>query len=293
MNTVTKLGKRSQIEYFKLLIPILVAVLVLIIVPLTSVIGLAFTNFSFVTMKENRFIGLANFVKMVTDYRFWNSLKVAGIFGVTTVSLQIILGLGIALILVTKYRISKISRTLFLLPLTTPPIVASLMWKLFFTPTNPGMNYVLGVFGIKGPNWFDKPFSAMSAIVIANVWQWTPFCMLLFIAALESMPEDPFESAIVDGASLWQRFWRITFPLIWPTVTFVATFRAIESLKLFPLVYVMTGGGPGISTEPINYYAFSSAFEYNRMGYGSALVVVMMILVILIVVVMKRRSYEI
>lgn len=293
MDKRTKLDRRSQMEYIKLLIPILVLVLLLIIIPLSSVVGLAFTNFSFVTMKENRFIGLANFVKMATDERFWNSLKVAAIFGSTTVTLQIILGLGLALILVTKYRISRASRTLFLLPLTTPPIVASLMWKLFFTPTNPGMNYVLGLFGIKGPNWFDKPHSAMSAIVIANVWQWTPFCMLLFVAALESMPEDPFESAIVDGANLWQRFWKITFPLIWPTVTFVATFRAIESLKLFPLVYVMTGGGPGISTEPINYYAFSSAFEYNRIGYGSALVVVMMILVVLIVIVLKRRSYEV
>ncbi|MCK4515530.1 MAG: sugar ABC transporter permease, partial [Spirochaetaceae bacterium] len=265
-------------------------VALLIIIPLVFVLGLSVTNFSFVTRQNNRFVGLANFVRMATDARFWNSLRVAGVYGVWSVSIQVVLGLGISLLLVSKYRFAKASRTLLLLPLTTPPIVASLMWKLFFTPTNPGMNYVLGLFGIDGPNWFDAPFTAMSAIVIANVWQWTPFCMLLFIAALESLPQDPYQSAIVDGASSWQRFRLITLPLMWPTILFVTTFRAIESLKIFPLVYVMTGGGPGTSTEPINFYAFSTAFEFNRIGYGSALVVVMIILVVLIVVLLRRRS---
>jgi multiple sugar transport system permease protein len=287
------LKQRADLELYKLLIPIAVTVALLILIPVFSVVGLAFTNFSFVTPGENRFIGLANFVKMIGDGRFWNSLRVAAVFGVSTVTLQIVIGLSIALLLVSGYKFSRAARTLFLMPMTTPPIVASLMWKLFFTPTNPGMNYVLSQFGIKGPNWFDTAVGGMSAIIIANVWQWTPFCMLLLLAALESLPSDPFESAIVDGASAWQRFWLITFPLLWPTILFVATFRAIESLKLFPLVYVMTGGGPGTSTEPINFYAFSTAFEFNRIGYGSALVVVMMLLVVLIVVVLRRRSYEV
>jgi len=286
----TALARRSQRELYQLLIPILVAVILLIVIPLISVVGLSVTNFSFVTPQNNRWVGLGNFIRMATDRRFWNSLKVAGILGVWSVSLQVLLGLGISLLLVTRYRFAKASRTLMLLPLTTPPIVASLMWRLFFTPTNPGMNYVLSQFGIKGPNWFDTPFTAMSAIVMANVWQWTPFCMLLLVAAIESLPEDPFESAIIDGANWWQRFRLITLPLLWPTILFVATFRAVESLKIFPLVYVMTGGGPGTSTEPINFYAFSTAFEYSKVGYGSALVVIMMFLVVGIVVALRRRN---
>jgi multiple sugar transport system permease protein len=254
---------------------------------------MSFTDLNIISKQPAKFMGLKNYIKMFGDDRFWNSLRVAAIYGVGSVGLQVLFGFIISLLVVQTYNLARTSRVLLLLPMTTPPIVASLMWKLFFTPGNPGMNYVLGLFGIQGPSWFDSGTTALAAIILANVWQWTPFCMLLFTAALESLPASPFESAIVDGASSWQRFHLITLPLMKPAIVFVTTFRLIESLKIFPLVYVMTGGGPGTSTEPINFYAFSTAFEFNRIGYGSTLVIFMVLLVILIMLVIRRQDYEV
>ena len=162
-------------SYLLLIIPTLVFVIILISIPLLSVFGLSFSNFSLVTPGRNRMVGLGNYAKMLGDERFWNSIRVALIYGVSSVSLQVLFGLVLALILMNRYRATIWSRTLFLLPMAIPPIVASLLWKLFFTPTIPGVNYLLSLVNIKGPNWFDSLLFALSAIIIVNVWQWTPF----------------------------------------------------------------------------------------------------------------------
>jgi multiple sugar transport system permease protein len=281
----SRIKKRS---YYFLLAPTLITVIVLIIIPLLGVVGLGFNKFSLMTPDKNRFVGFDNYLRLLGDERFWSSLRVALVYGVGSVFFQVFFGLLLALLLAKKFRATIGSRTLFLIPMTVPPIAASLMWALFFTPSIPGINYLLSVFGIRGPSWFDHPVSALSAIIIANVWQWVPFCMILILATLESLPTDPFESAVIDGANGLQVFWYLTLPLIRPTILFVATYRIIESLKVFALVHVMTGGGPGIATMPVNYYAYMNAFEYNKMGYGSSIVVLMLILVVLIVLFMTK-----
>jgi multiple sugar transport system permease protein len=275
-------------RHLVLLIPVLVTVIVLIIIPLFVVIWLSLNKYTLVTPWKNAFVGLENYRRLMLDERFWSSLKVALYYGVGSVALQVILGLGLALLLENRYRATMFSRTVFLLPMAIPPIVTSLMWKLIFTPSIPGLNYMLGVIGIRAPNWFDDPFTALSTIIVANVWQWIPFCMITVLATLEALPTDPFESAQIDGANALQVFLHIKLPLLRPTLLFVTTYRVIESLKIFPLVHVMTGGGPGVSTSPVNYYAYKNAFEYNKMGYGSAIVMLMLVIVVLFVLFMTK-----
>jgi multiple sugar transport system permease protein len=285
MASYSKIKRRRHLV---LLIPVVVTVIVLIIAPLIIVIGLSLNKYTLVTPWKNQFIGLGNYTRMMGDERFWSSIKIAFYYGVGSVGLQVGIGLGLAVLLANRYRATMFSRTVFLLPMAIPPIVTSLMWKLLFTPSIPGLNYMMSLFGLKGPSWFDDPFTALTAIIIANVWQWIPFCMIILLATLESMPTDPFESAEIDGANRWQTFCHIKLPLLRPTLLFVTTYRVIESLKIFPLVHLMTGGGPGVSTTPVNYYAYMNTFAYNKIGYGSAIVVMMLILVVLFVLFMTK-----
>jgi multiple sugar transport system permease protein len=199
-----------------------------------------------------------------------------------------LIGLMLAVLLHSKAAGMKWSRGIFLVPMSIPPIAVAIVWRLLFTPVVPGVNYILSLIGIRGPAWFDNPVTAMSSIIIAYTWKWIPFVMIIVLAALESLPEDPFESAVIDGANGWQIFFLITLPMLRPTLLFVATYRAIESMKLFALVYVMTSGGPGVSTEPMNYYAYATSFQYNKMGYGATLVCAILLIIILVVFLMTR-----
>jgi multiple sugar transport system permease protein len=198
--------KDRRRQLILLLIPSVILIAIFIIIPLFFVFGLSFFRFSLLEPWKNGFTGLQNYINLVMDDRFWNSLKVAGILGVSKVALQIFFGLALSLLLHSKIPGSKSTRTLFILPMTIPPIVGSVMWKLLFNPTVPGINYVLSWFGISGPIWFETPLLALSPIIIANVWQFMPFVMLMLLAALESLPTDPFESAAIDGANNFQIF---------------------------------------------------------------------------------------
>lgn len=258
--------------------------------PLALVFGLSFFKYSLLEPLKNGFSGLSNYFKLIADERFWNSLKVAAILGVSTVGLQVFLGFVIALLLNSKIPGAKSTRALFILPMTIPPIVGSVMWKLLFNPNVPGINYVLSWFGITGPIWFGTPLLAITPIVIANVWQFMPFVILILLAALEALPTEPFESASIDGANSWQIFFRMTLPLMKLPLIFVITFRIIDSLKIFPLIYVMTGGGPGTSTEAVNFYAYNTAFIRNEIGYASAIIVVMVFIVLILVFFIRRTS---
>ena len=274
--------------YNLLLLPTILTVSLLILIPILAVIVLSFTNFSFISMKSSGFVGLQNYLKLLRDARFLNSIRVSLTISVFTVVLQVIFGLMLALLLHSECKSVKWSRGLFLLPMSIPPIAVAIVWKLLFTPSVPGINYLLSVIGIHGPAWFDRAGTALFSIVAAYTWKWIPFVMIILLSALESLPLDPFESAVIDGANRWQVFTRITVPMIRPALLFVTTYRAIESLKMFSLVYVMTAGGPGVSTEPMNYYAYTMAFKYNQMGYGAALVFAILVVIIVVVVLMTK-----
>ena len=279
---------RRNKTYLLLLLPTFITVGILILLPILAVLVLSFTNFSFLTMGKNRFVGFANFAELLHDMRFWNSIRVSFTISAGTVILQVLAGLALALILHSECRMVKWTRGVFLLPMSIPPIAVSIVWTLLFTPTVPGINYLLSLVGIAGPAWFDSPGSALIAVITAYTWKWIPFVMIILLAALESMPRDPFESAVIDGANQSTIFFRITLPMLGSALVFVTTYRAIESLKMFSLVYIMTSGGPGVSTEPMNYYAYTTTFKYGQMGYGATLVFAILLIIILVVLLMTK-----
>lgn len=225
---------------------------------------------------------LANFEELVNDHRFLDSLGVQLRLSVFTVAFQLLLGLGAALLLNSRLRFLEAIRALFIIPMVLPPIVVAIMWKVLFTPDISVLNWALGALGLPQPAWLAHPRLALPAIIIADTWEWFPFALLMLLAALQMMPAEPLEAARIDGAGAWQVFRHVVLPLIRPAIVVTVLFRLIESVKAFPLIFVMTGGGPGTVTEATNYYAFLQGFNYSLIGYSAAISVVVLASVLII-----------
>lgn len=219
---------------------------------------------------------LANFVELLDDHRFLDSLGVQLRLSIFTVAFQLLLGLGAALLLNSRLRFLEAIRALFIIPMVLPPIVVAIMWKVLFTPDISVLNWILGVLGLPQPAWLAHPRLALPAIIIADIWEWFPFALLMLLAALQMMPTEPLEAARIDGAGHWQVFRYVVLPLLRPAIVVTVLFRLIESVKAFPLIFVMTGGGPGTVTEATNYYAFLQGFNYSLIGYAAAISVVVL-----------------
>ena len=219
---------------------------------------------------------LTNFVDLPQDGRFLNSLGVQLRLSAFTVLGQLLLGLGAALLLNRRSRVLEAIRALFIIPMVLPPIVVAIIWKVLFTPDISVLNWVLGLAHLPEPAWLAEPRLALPAIVVADVWEWFPFTLLMLLAALQMMPAEPIEAARIDGAGTWQVFRHVVLPLLRPAIVVTVLFRLIESVKAFPLIFIMTGGGPGTVTEATNYYAFLQGFTYSLLGFSAAISVVVL-----------------
>ena len=219
---------------------------------------------------------LANFVELLDDHRFLGSLGVQLRLSVFTVAFQLLLGLAAALLLNSRLRFLEAMRALFIIPMVLTPIVVAIIWKVLFTPDISVLNWALGLLGLPQPAWLAHPRLALPAIIIADIWEWFPFTLLMLLAALQMIPAEPLEAARIDGAGAWQVFRHVILPLLRPAIVVTVLFRLIESVKAFPLIFVMTGGGPGTVTEATNYYAFLQGFNYSLIGYSAAISVVVL-----------------
>lgn len=273
--------------------PALLILIVLIVIPFLTVFEQSFTDADTFTFERGDWVGAANYSRLIKDQRFWNSIQVTLLLSISTVVLQMLLGFALALLLWKPGHLVGLARGLVLVPMVLPPVVVGILWRMFFQPTLPGVNYLLQLVGIAGPDWFGNTWSALAAIILATTWQWTPFVFLLLLAGLQALPISPYESATIDGAGPLQKFGYITLPLLRRILVFVAIYRLVESFRIFPIVYVMTSGGPGSTTEPVNFYIWIQAFNAYKMGYAGALVMATLILLGLvagIMIIYGKRS---
>lgn len=216
-----------------------------------------------------------NYLSALDDERFTESLWVQLKLSASTVAAQTLLGLAVALLLNGRARLVQALRTVFLIPMLLPPIVAALIWKILYTPDVSPMHRALAALGTPMSSLITNPETALWAIAFADTWEWFPFTMLIILAALQMVPREPLEAAKVDGAGPFQLFWYVVLPYIRPSIVVAALFRLIDSIKAFPLIYVLTSGGPGTATQVTNYYAFTQAFNYAYWGYASAIAVML------------------
>nr|WP_306267304.1 sugar ABC transporter permease [Pararhizobium sp. IMCC3301] len=258
--------------YVRMLLPALLAVAAFAIVPLVGMFGLSLTDYNLINGWSGNF-GIDNFLRLWDDRRFVNSVYVLAALSGFGVAFQVLLGTAIAVGLQKIVSNWKLARGLFLIPYAVPHIAVALVWLSLFTPTLSPINAFFDIFGMTVPAMLTTQNGAIAAIVIADTWATYPFVMLLILAALNGISDDLDEAAALDGASRIQTFFYITLPLLMPALLMVTLFRFIDSLKHFPLIFVMTKGGPGRSTQVTNFYAYVQTFQNSNVAYGATIAV--------------------
>jgi multiple sugar transport system permease protein len=273
-------AERRRFNRFALA-PSLIVLLVIAGLPALYLIAVSLTPFQLTEpgSATNFSSPLRNYRLLPGDPRFVNSLWVQAKLSFWSVLLQVLLGMLLALLLNVQSRLVEFARTFFLIPMVLPPIVVAVIWKLIYTPDISPLYYAASLLNIAMPSLTSSVDFALISIIIADTWEWLPFTFLMVLAALQTIPDEFSEAALVDGANSWQIFWYVTLPFIAPILLISGMFRLIDSVKAFPLIFLLTGGGPGSVTEVTNYYAYLLAFDTNEIGYSSAVTVVMLLLV--------------
>jgi multiple sugar transport system permease protein len=215
--------------------------------------------------------------KMGGDPRFWNSLALTAVYTASTVVLQVLMGLSLALLVLQIPRGQALLRMAAILPIVLAPVVVGLFWRtLVLAPDFGLVDVVTRALGLGSHNWLGDPQLALISVIAIHTWQWTPFAFLVLLATLATLPPDVYEAARLDRAGAWQRFWHITLPLIRPAVVMVVILRTMTALSAFAAIFAATGGGPGTATEILNLYAYRTSFTELNLGYGSALAMVLL-----------------
>ncbi len=225
------------------------------------------------------FVWLANYAEAMTDGRFWGAMLHTAIFTVGTVTLELVLGLILALALNRAYRGRGLVRAAVLVPWAIPTVVAALLWRFMFDAQAGIANAVLIDIGLMERPfvWLIHAWAAWAPVILADVWKMTPFVALLLLAGLQNIDDSLYEAARIDGAGPWRQFIHVTLPLLKPAILVALIFRTLDAFRVFDLIYVLTGGGPGTSTEPIALYTFNALLQNLRFGYGSALSVIVFV----------------
>ncbi|MFW6181949.1 MAG: carbohydrate ABC transporter permease [Spirochaetota bacterium] len=282
--------KKRRYTWVFFVMPAVVVLLGIVIFPLFFSLSLSLHEWNVIREKEWSWVGLRNFADILfLDPYFRDSLKVTALYLVGTVPLQLFFGLLVALVLskITS-RIIGLLRTTLIIPSIMTPIVVGIIWRLMYNPDLGMLNYFLSLLGLPPVNWTGMPRTALPSVIMADIWEWTPFMALILLAGLQALPREPFEAAEVDGASGFQTFRFITLPLLSPVIIVATLIRLMDSFKTFDLIFVLTQGGPGMSTEIMNYYTYRNGFKFFHMGYASALSWLLVIIVTLISILLVR-----
>ena len=222
------------------------------------------------------FIGLSNFVRILADPELHVAVKNTVVFTSIAVTLEFLLGLGLALLFDKYIRRLNFLKTILLAPMMIPPIAVALTWKLIYQPQFGVLNELMFRLGLPSQAWAGDVNLAMATIIAADVWEWTPFIFLLMLAGLASLPSEPYEAAQVDGASAWRQFWDLTVPFLKPVIAIALILRIMDALRLFDLVFILTVGGPAGATETLSLYVFKVAFTFVDIGYAAAISLVIL-----------------
>jgi len=267
--------------------PAVVVLFLIVVLPIAFNIYLALTKWT-VGLGQPAFVGLDNFIDLFTDERVWNGVQVMVYFSGLSLALEIGLGLLIALYFNREFRGSEIVQAIYIFPFAATPVAVALIWRIMLNPEIGVLNYLLRSVGLPGSLWVSSEQMVIPALVLVDVWKWTPMITLIVLAGLKSLPPDPYEAARIDGANALQIFWHITLPMIRPVLIAALMLRSLDNLKEFDMIYTITQGGPGIASETLYLYSYTVGFGFFKAGYGSALMVVVFLIVLLFNVVMNR-----
>ncbi len=264
--------RRSARPYL-LVIPA-VALTIGILYPFVQGAIYAFQNYR-ATRPDPEFIGFRNFERILTDEGFWHSVTVTAKFAIGATVVETVLGVAVALLLARSSAVTRVLERFLILPLMVAPIIATIMWRLMMQPSVGILNYVLRPFGLGDVAWTDTPTMAMFSVILIDVWIYTPFVALLVLAGLRSLPRAPFEAASVEGAGFWFTFRNLTLPMLWPYILVAVIFRFMDSLKVFDVIFALTGGGPGNATMALQVQAYQDAIPFSNFSLGQTYMLIL------------------
>ncbi len=275
--------------------PAAIVVFILMIFPVFYTVYMSVHSWFASSLTRPEFIGIKNFQRaFFEDERFRNALWLTLYFTALATALQVVLGVALALLLNRPFRGKGFFRSIFLLPMVATPVAIALVWMMMYNPTLGVMNYIVGLVKLGPFKWVSDANLVIPALAIVDTWEWTPLITLITLAGLATLPLEPYESALIDGATPAQMFWRITLPLLRPTIMVALLFRSIDCLKTFDIIYVMTAGGPGFASETLNVYTFQVGLFDFHIGYACSLLVILFTLVLavsLLLIKVRRGSW--
>src|SRR5918994_4105108 len=274
------LGDRSLAGLF--VSPALALLLFLSVFPLLWALYLSFTDYSATRDTPAEWVGFGNYLDILTSSAVHDRAITTLVYVVGAVSLQTLLGFSIAYLISRRVRGRGLMTTLFLVPMMLSPVVVGLFWRFMLDTQFGVINSLLGSLGLGSVEWLTNQRMALASVILVDTWQWTPFIMLIALAGLTAVPRYLYEAASIDRASEWFRFRHITLPLVWPLLLIAILFRAIEAFRLFDLVYILTSGGPGVSTETLSFHVYKVAFLGFNPGTASAYGILMVLVVIVL-----------
>jgi multiple sugar transport system permease protein len=260
--------KEEDVAKYVMLAPLLVLLAALIAYPLVQLFVIAYDGGS-----VSSHLG-----RISADGSFWNSARVTLLFVVMSVALELLIGTALA-IMVSDIR-STLLKAILLLPMMAAPAAVGLIWRIIFQPMFGVLNTVMGLLGLPPLGWLADPDLALLSVVIVDVWQWTPFVYLILLSGLQSLPKDPFEAAVIDGASRWQVIRHVTLPLLRPAIYLAVLFRTLDAFKALDKFVTLTNGGPGNATEVLSLYIYKVSFRFLDLGYGALLAIAAALIVI-------------
>ena len=246
-----------------------------ILIPFFTAVYYSLQRYNLKMPHMKGFIWFDNYVNIFTDPSFWNTIRVSLTYTFFTIIIELLLGLGIALLLAKRNWLNNILGVLLVLPLMIAPALASLIWRLLINPNFGIVNYLLSFIGIDDFTWASHPDTVLFTLIMVDVWVFTPFIMILLLVGLRSLPRQPFEAAELDGVPEYYKFFRITLPMLFPFILTASLFRLLESIQQFDIIYALSQGGPGESSMVFQVSAYLQTFQYTNIGKAAAMMVVL------------------
>jgi len=262
--------------------PSIALLLLVIMFPVFWALFTSIHDYTLIAPNFDTFSGAANYLAAVTDKEFRHSLGLTAGFVAAVVILEFLLGFLVALMLNSVERFKPVYYGILLCPLLMNPVIVGLIWRMFLHPSLGIVNYLLGVVGIDPVNWLGSTKVAFWTLVMVDIWHQVSFMIVLLLAGLSALPKEPYEAARVDGAGIFQSFYHITLPLMWPVIAVTLLIRLIFAVKTYDLVYIMTRGGPGVSTDLVSYFIYRTAFVSLNVGEASAMSAILLLLILVL-----------
>jgi len=284
---MTKLLK--NINKILFIAPALLLIVFLTMYPLVFSIVNSFRKYKLTQLDKVKFIGLDNYINILKDKVFLTALLRSILLTVIIIGIELLFGILIAIILSRSFKGHGIIRSILVLPLAVIPVVVGLTWKFMFLPEIGVINYILGLMGITGPIWLADPIWSLVAVIIMDVWQWTPFMVIIILAGILSQPKEVYEAALVDGANTVSVTTKITIPLLKKVLGVVLLIRTADVFRTFDQIWMLTQGGPGTSTQTLAVITYQTAFNYSDLGKASAMSMIMLIILVVFVILMLKK----